>query len=126
MLWFIFNRSELRDEDGVECFFRRWGGEALYAVAQDPHIGVALSSVGVPCIVHAAVPANQLNVARAVPERFLTCFLRRRHVRTENLCGMEGFVRERVPADRILRVIRFGDRDFARLTNCNRWRGPLA
>ncbi|MDJ0276011.1 hypothetical protein QLH51_04225 [Sphingomonas sp. 2R-10] len=54
-IWFLFTRP--RNDDGVQDFFRFWGGESLYAaIDRDPILGPVLRSVGTPSIVEAAIP----------------------------------------------------------------------
>jgi len=60
-----------------------------------------------------------------IGEQFIRCFLHRREIGTGHDPGMEGYVQESIPADRIRRVIRRNDTDFERLTACNAWDEPL-
>jgi hypothetical protein len=127
MVWFVFSRSLLRDETSMSRFFRSWGGEALYwRHEEDPETGPVLRRVGVPCIVEAALAAHTLGTIMPVAERVVTVYLRRRRVRTAERSEMEGWSPVAVGPERIRRIVRLGERDFARLTRCHRWEDPLA
>lgn len=126
MTWFIFTTASLRWEMGVWRLFTHWGGEALYVCYErDPEMGELLRSLGVPCIVEAAVPVADIETFCSVGERLVRCYLHHRRVSTDHSPNMEGFVREALPGFRIRRVIRFGDRDFRRLTRYPRWSRAL-
>lgn len=125
MIWFVFRSRELADESGVGRFFTYWGGEALYGRHKDdPETGPALRSVGVPCIVEAAVPAREIETFAMVGERVMRVFLTARGVRTGSGDDMEGYVREPVPGTSVLRVIPLSHPDFRRLTRITSWRSP--
>ncbi|WP_050735451.1 hypothetical protein [Methylobacterium sp. ARG-1] len=126
MVWFAFRSRELADESGVGRFFRYWGGEALYGRHEaDPATAPALRSLGVPCIVEAAVPASGIETFAMVGERVMRIFLKARGVGTGSGDDMEGYVREPVPGAFVLRVVPRGHPDFARLTRIASWRQPL-
>jgi hypothetical protein len=59
------------DGDGVADFFRYWGGEALYnSHENNPLTGMAIASIGVPCIVEAEVPIAFLRSHSFLEDRF--------------------------------------------------------
>ena len=122
MLWFLFTAESLRNEGGLELFFRLWGGEALYFPHhEDPEIAPILTHLGTACIVQAAVPARAIQTGGSVGERLVRCFLHRRGVRMGERPGWEGWIAESVPGEGIQRVIRRSDADFERLTACGSW-----
>ncbi len=75
LLWFIFTRGILRDRSAVERFFRSWGGEAIYWGREGEADGAALTSIGEPAIVEAAVPAERIQTYCSVGKRFTNFFL---------------------------------------------------
>ncbi|NEU12479.1 hypothetical protein G3T14_10065 [Methylobacterium sp. BTF04] len=127
MVWFVFRARDLADEGGVIRLFSSWGGEALYGPYEDHGtVGPALARIGRPCIVEAAVPAAGIETHCDVGERIMRVYLERRGIRTGHGDGMQGYVREDVPGDAILRVIRRDDPDFERLTMLAAWRSCLS
>jgi hypothetical protein len=126
MLWFLFTAGSLREEGGLELFFRLWGGEALYFPHhEDPQIGPILRRLGTACIVRAAVPVEAIQTGCSVGERIVRCSLHRRGVRMGECPGWEGWIAESVPGEGIQRVIRRSDADFERLTGCATWDDPV-
>ncbi|KQP32868.1 hypothetical protein [Methylobacterium sp. Leaf100] len=127
MAWFVFRTRDLADEGGVIRLFSSWGGEALYGRYEDHNtVGPALARIGRPYIVEAAVPAAGIETHCDVGERVMRVYLERREIRTGHGNGMQGYVREDVPSDAILRVIRRDDPEFERLTLLDTWRSRLA
>jgi hypothetical protein len=123
MLWFVFTERPLLDEWGVGPLLRSWGGEALYRFHEaDADTGPVLRSVGVPCIVEAAVPEGEIQTFMSVGERLIAAYLGRRDISTRTGPDMEGYIRIKVP---VRRVVQLNDPDFYRLTACDQWREPL-
>lgn len=127
MIWFCFTRNPLQDDDAVGRFFRSWGGEALYChYGEDVTIGPALSNIGVPAIVEAAVPVRLIQTFMSVGERFLNVFLSQRGISTGHDSNMEGYIREPLNGHDILRIVTSDDQEFRELTNCEGWSTPLS
>jgi hypothetical protein len=126
MIYFIFTEASLRDGYGISPLLQSWGGEALYwAHGEGSEAAEALAAIGEPCIIEAAVPSDQIQTYCSVGERVMRAWLDRRGIRTGYCPEMEGHIRDAVPANRVLRVIRHSDPDFEQLTACSRWRKPL-
>ena len=127
MAWFVFRKRDLADEGGVGPLFSSWGGEAVYGgYEDDATVGPALSRIGRPCIVEAALPTAGIETHCDVGERVMRVHLERRGIRTGHGDGMQGYVREGVPGDAILRVIRLDDPGFKSLTMLRTWRSRPA
>lgn len=127
MAWFVFRTRDLADEGGVGPLFSSWGGEAVYGgYEDDAAVGPTLARIGRPCIVEAALPAAGIETHCDVGERVMRIYLERRRIRTGHGDGMQGYVREDVPGDAILRVIRRDDLRFKQLTKLDTWQTRLA
>jgi len=124
-IWFCFFPPYLAGESGIERFFRRWGGEALYNLHEsDPETGLALTKLGRPCLIEAEVRIDSLrenNLAFLIYRRYL---VNRGYKTVENL-DYEDFSTRAILATSIRRPIIFPELDFLRLTGCNSWRTPL-
>jgi len=122
MIWILFTRETLQDEDGVIRLFRSWGGEALYNSHERSELtGPILREIGTPCIVEVVVPVAQIETFTTVGERVLNWYLSRHDISTGNAPQMEGVVRTPIPRESLLRVIPRGTKEFLRLTNCSGW-----
>ena len=126
MTWFCFNRALLRDESGVERLLRSWGGEALYnSHEHDEETGPVLRSLGQPCIVVAAVPAEGIKTFLAVGQRLVNIWCAKQGINTEHAPGFEGHVRTNISGNHILKIVSIDDPEFLRLTAHDSWRKPL-
>jgi hypothetical protein len=119
MIWFIFSKSLLREEDGVGALLRFWGGEALYRRHDhDKQLAAILSGIGVPTIIEAAVPVNEIETFMTVGERVVAAYLGRRNVQTQTGPEMEGYIGSPVSPRRL---IKRDDPEFEELTGCSTW-----
>lgn len=126
-IWFVFVAATLKDESGMERFFRSWGGEALYNSHEDHRLtGPALRSQGGPAIVQAAVPCNGIQCFMEIGTRLVNIWCASKGIRTGHQAEFEGYVSTAIAAAHILRIDMLGSDTFERLTNQHNWRKPLA
>ncbi len=126
MVWFCFFPPRLTGESGIERLFRHWGGEALYnSHEDDPETGVAIASIGVPCVVEADVPIANLEPAGGLDFKVVRRFLIHRGHRTREPIDHEDHIIRPLPAQNIRRVICFPDPEFIRLIGCDSWVNPI-
>jgi hypothetical protein len=126
MLWFCFFPPRIAGQRGIERFFRSWGGEALYnSHEDDPIIGPVLAKIGVPCIIEALVPLENLPFHSGFETRLILRFLINRGFRTKKDLNHEDRCESPLPAENIIRIIRFPDADFVSLTGCSKWKPRL-
>jgi hypothetical protein len=126
MVWFCFFPPGLAGESGIERFFRHWGGKALYnSHEDDPETGVAIESIGVPCVVEADVLIANLEPAGGLDFKVVRRFLIHRGYRTREPVEHEDHIIRPLPAGNIRRVICFPDPEFIRLTGCDSWDNPI-
>jgi hypothetical protein len=117
MLWFLFTRGGLRSASAVGRLLFLWGGEALYRLhVRDNEIASRLQNIGTPCIITAAVPIESVRLYSEASERLVASYLQHRGVETEFGPHCEGYVREAVSGERILRIVTPSDSEFAELT----------
>jgi hypothetical protein len=123
MLWFIFSRESLRDEDGLGRLFSSWGGEALYnSHERNPQTGPVLRAIGTPCIVEAEMPFDIITAFFDPAEWVARAYLHRRDIDDGHSPQREGYIREPLGADCIRRVISVNDPDFEKFTGASTWR----
>lgn len=121
-LWFCFFSPRIVSQQGIERFFRCWGGEALYCDHEsDPFTGPALAAIGTPCVIEAEVPLAGIDLRYALVERFGRQFLLNRGLKTMEPAEHEDHIRLPLPAAQIVRIIRFPSADFLSLTDCATW-----
>lgn len=122
MVWFCFFPPRKAGEEGIERFFRHWGGEALYnSHEDDPVTAPALSCIGTPCIVEANVPIASLAKHEGLAFNIIRRFLTSRGYCTSESTDYDGRIVHPLPTANIRRVIRFPDPDFFVLTGCSEW-----
>lgn len=124
-IWFCFFPPHHAGESGIERFFRRWGGEALYNFHEsDPETGVVLTGVGQPCLIEAEVQIDGLrenSLAFVIYRRYLVS----RGCEIDHDLDYEDYSTTAIPATSVRRIIVFPESDFLGLTECNKWRNPL-
>jgi len=126
VICFCFNRDLLSHESGVERLFRSWGGEALYNSHEDDKAtGPALAAIGLPCIVVASLPINEVWAYHTVGQRLVNLWCAKRDITTGEDGNFEGRIKTDLSGDNILRVIGYDDPEFLRLTEHSKWRDPL-
>jgi hypothetical protein len=126
MIWFCFFPPRLAGEQGVARFFRHWGGEALYnSHENDPETGVAIKSIGVPCLVEADVPIAHLEPHGGLDFKVVQRFLIHRGYQTRESVEHEDRTKRPLPAENVRRVISFPEPEFIRLTGCDSWSDPF-
>jgi hypothetical protein len=126
MVWFCFFPPLLAGEHGIERFFRHWGGEALYnSHEDDPETGVAISSIGVPCLVEADVPIASLEPDGGLDFKVVRRFLIYRGLQTKEPVEHEDRIIRPLPAANVRRVVSFPELEFMRLTGCDTWSNPV-
>lgn len=126
-VWFCFFPPWTAGEDGIERFFRYWGGEALYNSHENNQITQsAISRIGTPCIVEANVPIASLEMYIGLAFKIVHRFLISNGYDPREPTDHEDCINYPLPAKNIRRVIRFPDPDFLSLTGCSDWHRPLA
>lgn len=126
-IWFVFTKVCMRDEGGMERFFRSWGGEALYNSHERHSVtGPALRLPGTPAIVQASVPCDGIETFMEVGTRLVNIWCSQNRIKTDHAATFEGYVRENIPASAILRIDLLGSDVFEGLTGQKKWRKPLA
>jgi len=126
MIWFCFFPPRISGQDGIERFFRSWGGEALYnSHERDPLTGRILTVIGIPCLVEVDVPIASFPRYTFLDERFYRQFLINRGFGTSEPCEHEDRATCSIPPENVRRIIRFPDPEFVVLTDCNGWIPPL-
>lgn len=126
MIWFYFFPPHIAGQWGIERFFRSWGGEALYnSHEDDPITGPALAKIGIPCIIEALIPIGSLPHYSWLEKKLIRRFLIGRGFVTGEDLDHEDHAVNPIPAENIIRVIRFPDADFISLTGCDEWEPPL-
>jgi hypothetical protein len=122
-IWFLFTRPH--NDDGVEDFFRFWGGESLYAaIDRDTELGPILRSTGMPCVVEAAIPMSYFQDSLGYETHIVRQFCAWREGRS-----YDGVPHDRalgpVPPHMIRRIVTFDDPHFAVLSGCGNYFEPL-
>ena len=94
---------------------------ALYNTHEnDGETGPVIRRLGIPCVVKAVMPiAKTANTF--IYEAICGGFMERRGVRTANGGEAEGYLREPLSADCIVRIIQFDSPAFAQMTGCESW-----
>jgi hypothetical protein len=124
-IWFCFFPPHIAGESGIKSLLGLWGGEALYrSHRNDPEIGPILSKIGVPCLVEADVVIGSLRRYSFLDVKIMRQFLFNRGLRGRESLEHEDYAASPVPAAKIRRMIRYGERDFEKLTRSKRWRKP--
>lgn len=126
MIWFCFFKPRIAGQLGIERFFRRWGGEALYnSHESDPITGKALQKIGRPCLVRADVPISSFGRYTYLGDKVIRRYLLSRGYDTGEECDHEDKARDPIPPANIVRFVFHGDPEFAVLTGCRSWDPPL-
>jgi hypothetical protein len=126
MIWFCFYVPHLAGQSGIERFFRSWGGEALYnSNEDDPATGPILKSLGTPCIIEAKVPISDLAVHSWLDDKMIRRFLIKRGLKTNESVNHDDRAKCPVSAHNIIRIIKYPDPEFVRLTGCDTWSPAL-
>lgn len=121
MLWFCFFEPHLADESGIGCFFRSWGGEALYnSHEENPISGDALRKIGIPCIIKAHVPIASM-IESKFPDGAMARVLLSRDHRIRIPVEHEGYSTQNIPAENIIEITEYPSAKFNKLTNCEEW-----
>ena len=125
-VWFCFFPPRTAGEDGIERFFRYWGGEALYnSHENDQATSSVISRIGIPCIVEANVPIASLEMYTILAYRIVRRFLISNGYDPREPTDHEDCINCPLPAENIRRIIRFPNPDFLSLTGCSDWHRPL-
>ena len=126
-IWFCFFPPRNADEDGINRFFRHWGGEALYVCHEsDPLTSPAIHGIGTPCIVEADVPISLFQEHGYLEKSIYCRYLLARGYQTTKPTDYEDYIVHPIPAENVRRVISFPDPDFYSLTGCSKWRSPIS
>lgn len=125
-VWFCFFPPRLAGESGISCFFRYWGGEALYnSHAENPETGAAIGAIGSPCIIEAVVPIASLREHSFLHQKITRRYLISRGLETVEPVDHEDWTGRPLPAANIRRFIRFPSPEFVALTGCDGWRESI-
>jgi hypothetical protein len=126
-IWFCFFPPARAGQRGIERFFRRWGGEALYnSHEDDPVSGQALRNIGTPCVVEADVPMGSLSKSYAPGSKMIKRYFFARGWKNLELDRHQGYAVTDISPTLIRRVHRFPDAEFMRLTGCDGWNPVLS
>lgn len=75
-IWFCFFDPRSAGQHGIERFFRRWGGEALYvAHEQDETTGEVLRTIGRPCLIEVDVSAPSIGQVTYLGDKVIRRYL---------------------------------------------------
>jgi len=125
ILWFCYGLNGEGDQ-GIERFFRSWGGEALYnSHEDDPVTGSVLNRIGTPCIIEAHVPIKSLSCKHGLSKKIIRRYLVNRGLRTVEPIDHEDCSTEPIPPENIVQVIRHPDPAFLVLSGCTQWEEVL-
>lgn len=128
MIWFSFFPPHEASCNAIERLFRSWGGEALYnSHEKDLETGSVLRSIGIPCIIEAAVPIRFFKKVRAynLASKMMQVLMIERGFKTSEDTRYEAYATAPIPHENIRRVVRFPEQAFFDLTGAHRWREPL-
>ncbi|MES2653394.1 MAG: hypothetical protein V4663_16770 [Bacteroidota bacterium] len=121
-LHFCFSQLKNEGEQGIGNFFKYWGGEALRdKLAMDMTIIEKLKNVGIPCIIEASLPINNLYFLRSLEETVAKTYIINCHFETNEIIDLEGWQTEEVAAEEIVNIHEFPEPSFLKLTECNTW-----
>lgn len=126
-LWFCFFTPATARQDGLERFFRCWGGEALCVEHErTPEIAEILGRLGRPAVIEAVVEVGALeshhySLAGKIARRYLihTGFA------TSEPVDFEGCSMSPIAAQAIRNIWLYPGEEFERLTGCSSWNPPL-
>jgi hypothetical protein len=125
-IWFCFFPPRFAGQSGIERFFRRWGGEALYnSHEQDAETGKVLTGIGEPCLIEANVPISAFGSVTWLGDKVIRRYLVNRGLQTDEPLEHEDKSREPIKPENISRFIFHGDAEFSELTGCDQWIPPL-
>jgi hypothetical protein len=125
MIWFCFFPPYKAEQEGIERFFRSWGGEALYNSHEDDNeTGAVLRKIGVPCVVEAEVPISG-NPHTFLETKMTRVFLKNRGLNTSECIDHEAYSSKHIPPKNILRVYRYPEKEFIDLTRSDKWNPAL-
>ena len=126
VLWFCFFEPSLAGQTGIERFFRRWGGEALYnSHESDLETGEALRRIGRPCLIEVDVPVSSFGRYTSLGEKIIRRYLLDRGYDTGESWEHEDRAHAAIPASSIVRFICHGAPEFTMLAGCDSWDPPL-
>lgn len=124
-IWFCFYDPYLADQDGIERFFRSWGGEALYnSHESDPETGIILNAIGIPCIIEAVVPISGIGHS-FLDDKIARRYLINRGFNTQESTEHDDDINIPLPVENVLNIFRFPEQRFIDLTRCDTWRPSL-
>jgi hypothetical protein len=126
-IWFCFFPPSQLAQRGIERFFRRWGGEALYNSHEDnPVSGQALREIGTPCVVEADVPMDSLAKHYVPTSKMIKRYFFNRGWTNLEIERHEGCAVTDIRPTLIRRVHRFPEAEFVRQTQCDSWDPQLS
>ncbi|MEY4965835.1 MAG: hypothetical protein RL274_1418 [Pseudomonadota bacterium] len=126
MIWFCFFDPLLAGQDGIERFFRSWGGESLYnSHEDDPQTGAALLAIGTPCVIEAAVPLDSLKNINGLANKVGRRFLCENGHRFREPTHYEGPITSPLHRDAVKAIVTYPAKRFIALTGCSEWTSPL-
>lgn len=122
MLWFCFSPPHYAGQNGIERFFRFWGGEALYNSHENNATTAAvLKRLGIPCVIEATVSIEFLPKYCYLTNKIARVYLKNRGLNTNECCNLESYATKAIPANNIRRIIKYPEMDFINLTKCESW-----
>ncbi len=126
MIWFCFFEPRHAGKYGIERFFRRWGGEALYnSHEDDPTTGNALLTIGRPCVIEADVAISHFGRVTRLGDNVVRRYLLSEGFDTGESWHHDDNARGPIIKESIVRFYFHGEEEFARLTGCNSWKPSL-
>lgn len=116
-LWFCFFEPFLAGADGIERFFRSWGGEALYNLHESsPITGAALRGIGTPCIIRANVPIFSMIDSKFPDGAMARVLLSKLGHRIKIPIEHVGYSTQNIAPQNIIEIIEYPSEMFVELT----------
>lgn len=125
-IWFQFDEPNTLDEDANYRLLRRWGGEALYSEHEnDKERKGILEKIGHPCVIFARIPVKFLSKDGSITEKVYKIFLNYANKRRTKQCKLEDSLIQNLPAQYIIHIYKYPDKDFLDITGCEKWKKHL-
>jgi len=122
MLHFVFQSPHFEGHGGIGRFFSSWGGEALYnSHEEDQETGPILRNIGTPCIIQANIPICAL-AKNYLVNKMVRIYFKKRGLKTEEPTRHEDYTKKPIPADDIVAIHRYPQKQFLKLSGCKKWR----
>lgn len=119
VLHFVCGYSALKNDSGIQKFFRCWGGEAIFNEHENQTaLFPKLCQIGIPYIIKVKLEQKSgINLA----ERLESTYLYNRNKIEILDAAYDDYIRIPLPRKQILEIIPFNDPDFIKLTAHHEW-----